>query len=188
MSGGILLNFRPRWLVAHILATLWAGQAQAQVPNEEARLEFFEKKVRPVLVANCYNCHSATTNSKGGLRVDDRGGLLMGGGRGPALVPGAPDKSLLIQAVRHTHDQVKMPPKQPLSETEITDLAQWIKDGATWPRATAPITSAKTKAKYDKLRHEHWAWQPVRATAPPPVKDTAWPRGDVDRFLLARLE
>src|SRR5262245_42154295 len=127
-SGGILLNFQLRWLAAHsAFAILWAAPTQAQTTSEEARLEFFEKKVRPVLVANCYNCHSATTNSKGGLRVDDRGGLLAGGGRGPALVPGAPDKSLLLQAVRHTHDQVKMPPKQPLTEAEIADLAQWIK-------------------------------------------------------------
>src|SRR5277367_3765451 len=78
-------------------------------PTDEAALDFFEKKVRPVLVNNCYNCHSANTNSKGGLRVDDRNGLLHGGKRGPAVIPGQPDKSLLIQAVQHTHKKLKMP-------------------------------------------------------------------------------
>src|SRR4051794_1270461 len=77
-----------------------SGQSAAR--DEEARIEFFEKKVRPLLVSNCYNCHSANTNSRGGLRVDDRNGLLNGGGRGPAVVPGQPEKSLLLRAVRHT--------------------------------------------------------------------------------------
>src|SRR5258706_6346632 len=85
-------------------------------------IEFFEKKVRPVLVNNCYNCHSANTNSKGGLRVDDRNGLLNGGGRGPAVVPGQPEKSLLLKAVLHTDAKVKMPPEKHLSAEQIADL------------------------------------------------------------------
>src|SRR5882762_7736822 len=96
------------------------GAVSGQTPPTEAvRLEFFEKKVRPVLVNNCYNCHSANTNSKGGLRVDDRNGLVVGGGRGPAIVPGHPDKSLLIRAIRHEHPDVKMPPKKHLTDEEI---------------------------------------------------------------------
>src|SRR4051812_29708428 len=76
--------------------------AQPTQGHDAKALEFFEKRIRPLLVNNCYNCHSANTNSKGGLRVDDRNGLLTGGGRGPALVPGQPGKSLLLQAVRHS--------------------------------------------------------------------------------------
>src|SRR6516225_6317380 len=83
--------------------------------NDDAkRVEFFEKKIRPLLANNCYNCHSANTNSQGGLRVDDRNGLLQGGGRGPAVVPGNPEKSLLLRAVAHTHPKLKMPPKKQL--------------------------------------------------------------------------
>src|SRR5207249_3221015 len=77
--------------------------AQPSPREEEALLDFFEKKIRPVLIDNCFNCHSANTNSKGGLRVDDRNGLTVGGGRGAAIVPGHPEKSLLMQVVRHTH-------------------------------------------------------------------------------------
>src|ERR1700675_3363261 len=96
---------------------LW-GQATR---DEAAQLEFFERKIRPVLINNCYNCHSANTNSKGGLRVDDRNGLLTGGGRGPAIIVGNPDKSLLIQAVKHAHAAVKMPPMKHIADDEIAD-------------------------------------------------------------------
>src|ERR1700676_4161699 len=105
------MAFSPRLLVVFAIALGVAVPAvlgQTAPRNDAALLDFFEKKVRPVLVNNCYNCHSANTNSKGGLRVDDRNGLLVGGGRGPAIVPGQPEKSLLMQAVRHTHAKVRM--------------------------------------------------------------------------------
>src|SRR5262249_2540402 len=86
-----------------VLVALVAPNA-VRAADDAARVEFFEKKIRPVLVANCYTCHSANTNAKGGLRVDDRGGLVQGGNSGPAVVPGQPEKSLLIQAVRHAGD------------------------------------------------------------------------------------
>src|SRR5205085_1885229 len=104
---------------------------------DEAALTFFERKIRPLLVDNCFNCHSANTNSKGGLRVDDRNGLVQGGGRGPAVVPGHPEASLLLQAVQQTGD-VKMPPKTRLNAEQIADLTKWIKDGAAWPKAKVP--------------------------------------------------
>lgn len=156
--------------------------------NDEARLEFFEKKVRPLLASNCYNCHSANTNSQGGLRVDDRNGLVFGGNRGPAVIPGQPEKSLLIQAVRHTHPQVKMPPKKHLSEEQIADLARWIKDGAGWPKPMVPASIGRHNAAYEKLRKQHWAWQPLRQIKLPHVAGSSWPRGDVDRFILAGLD
>ncbi|MFO0967820.1 MAG: DUF1549 domain-containing protein [Gemmataceae bacterium] len=156
--------------------------------DEEARLDFFERKIRPLLAHNCYNCHSADTNSRGGLRVDDRNGLVLGGDRGPAVVPGHPEKSLLIQAVRQTHAVLKMPPKKRLAETDIADLERWIKDGATWPRADLPASVGRYKEKYAKLRKEHWAWQPVRDPKVPTVTDAAWPRDSIDRFVLATLE
>lgn len=154
--------------------------------DDPARVEFFEKRVRPVLVQNCYTCHSASTNAKGGLRVDDRNGLLRGGSSGPAVVPGEPEKSLLIQAVNHTGDVTSMPPKKHLSAEETADLVRWIREGAAWPRAEVAVS--KPNPRYDQLRREHWAWQPLRESTPPVVRDAAWPRGDVDRFVLARLE
>jgi hypothetical protein len=153
-----------------------------------ARLDFFEKKIRPLLVDNCYNCHSANTNSRGGLRVDDRAGLVHGGGRGPAVVPGNPEKSLLIQAVRQTHAQVKMPPKKRLTDQQIADLTQWIKDGALWPQPRLPSSVRKPNPEYPRLRQQHWAWQPLRAPKTPAVRDAAWPRDDIDQFILAALE
>ncbi|HYT92791.1 MAG TPA: PSD1 and planctomycete cytochrome C domain-containing protein, partial [Gemmataceae bacterium] len=181
-----------RLVVACSFAALAAtpGMVLAQTtPRDEAALvEFFEKKVRPVLVNNCYNCHSANTNSRGGLRVDDRNGMIHGGGRGPAVVPGQPDKSLLLQAVRHTHKDVQMPPKKQLSAAEIADLSNWIKDGAAWPKVELPASISKPSAKYERLRKEHWAWQPLRAAKVPAVKDASWARGDLDRFILSKLE
>jgi hypothetical protein len=183
---------RPRLVVAFTFALLSGGatavSAQTAARDKAALVEFFEKRVRPILANNCYNCHSATTNSKGGLRVDDRNGLIQGGGRGPAIIPGDPDKSLLLQAVRHTHKKLQMPPEGELSSEQITDLTQWIQDGAAWPKVVVPASIGKANAKYDKLRKNHWAWQPLMEANPPQVRAAAWARDDLDRFILARLE
>ncbi len=159
----------------------------AQRPSAAA-VEFFEKNVRPVLVGNCYTCHSADTNSKGGLRVDDRNGLLNGGNSGPAVVPGKPEESLLIRAVLHTDEEVKMPPKKKLAADQIAHLTQWIKDGAAWPVVDMAALKVKPDARYEKLRKEHWAWQPIKTTPAPTVRNESWPRGEIDRYVLATLE
>jgi hypothetical protein len=162
--------------------------SQTTPPNQDALIEFFEKKIRPVLANNCNNCHSANTKAASGLRVDDRNGLLKGGNRGPAVVPGSPETSLLIQAVRKTHPKVKMPPQHELTQQEIADLTTWIKDGAAWPALVIPDSITRPSAKYERLRKEHWAWQPLAEAKAPPVKNPAWARDDIDRFVLARLE
>ena len=167
-----------------VATTLFARAAQA---DETAGIEFFEKRVRPVLANNCFNCHSAFNNSMGGLRVDDRNGLIQGGGRGPAVVPGDPEKSRLIQAIRQTGD-LKMPPKKKLSDEEIADLTIWVADGAAWPEPKLPASIGKSAAEYEQLRKEHWAWQPLKRAQVPQVRDASWPRDDLDRFILARLE
>jgi hypothetical protein len=151
-------------------------------------IAFFEKKVRPLLVNNCNNCHSANTNAKGGLRVDDRNGLIQGGNRGPAIVPGDPENSLLIQAVLQNDEDLKMPPKKRLAAEDVAILAKWIKDGAAWTEVDAAAVASRPSALYDKLRREHWAWQRLKVTRPPSVHDASWPRSDVDRFVLAKLE
>ncbi len=162
--------------------------ARAALADDNPAVDFFEKKVRPVLANNCYNCHSAFNNSQSGLRVDDRNGLLQGGKRGPAVIPGDPEKSRLIQAVRQTNDNLKMPPKTKLSDEEIADLTKWIADGAPWPEVKLPASIGKSAAEYEKLRKEHWAWQPLRPAPVPIVRDAAWGRDDLDKFILARLD
>ncbi|MBC7854557.1 MAG: PSD1 domain-containing protein [Pirellulaceae bacterium] len=172
-----------------IVLGLWRQSSQAAEPNSEdaTNIEFFEKKIRPILVANCHTCHSAETNSKGGLRVDDRNGLISGGGRGSAVMPGDADKSLLIKAVSYA-DKLKMPPSNQLPEEQIADLKKWIADGAAWPKVEVPPDLGKHTADYENLKREHWAWQPLKDAKPPDVKDAAWARDDVDRFILAALE
>jgi hypothetical protein len=159
------------------------------VTNEPSAssVEFFEKKIRPLLVNNCYTCHSAETNSKGGLRVDDRNGLITGGGRGSALTPGEPEKSLLIEAVKQVGD-LKMPPNKKLSEEEIADLTKWVKEGSVWPQEALPGDLGKSGEEYKKLKREHWAWQPLTNPKVPETRNKDWPRDDIDRFILASLE
>ncbi len=161
---------------------------------DEQQVKFFESKVRPVLVQHCYSCHSAKAEKlKGGLLLDSREGVLKGGDSGPAIVAGQPEKSRLVQAVRQVDKDLAMPPKSKLSDAVIADLSAWVKMGAPWPKETPPAAGAaaggtKTTADYDRLRKEHWAWQPLRKPEPPAVKDAAWPADDLDRFILARLE
>jgi cytochrome c553 len=161
--------------------------AHAAARDDSARVEYFEKKVRPLLVTNCYTCHSADTNSRGGLRVDDRNGLLVGGGRGPAIIPGKPDESLLIRAVSYT-GKLKMPPERRLSDDEVAILKRWIRHGAAWTKFESLPSQVHVAADYARLRKEHWAWQPLRGPRIPTVGDRAWPHDAIDRFLLARME
>jgi cytochrome c553 len=182
----------PRFVALLVLAVAVAAPVaragQPEAPSRAAAVEFFEKKVRPILAGYCYNCHSATNNSQGGLRVDDRNGLLQGGVGGPAVVPGHPEKGLLLRSVRYIDPNLKMPPNVRLSPEQIADLTRWIKDGAAWPEVRPPRGFGKYSAKYEKLRKEHWAWQPLREAKTPPVIDASWPRTSVDRFVLAGLE
>src|SRR5665213_171244 len=170
-------------------ATPFASRAaQASTSSQAASLELFEKKIRPLFVENCYECHSANTNAKSGLRVDDLRGLLDGGDHGPAIVPGHPENSLLIKAVSYTDEKRRMPPKKQLSAEQVADLTRWIEDGAAWPKDPIVITLNKSNPGYDALRKKHWAWQPLRHVSPPAVMDQSWARDDIDRFILAKLE
>jgi len=148
------------------------------------QLQFFENKIRPVLSQNCYKCHSLNSEKvKGGLLLDSREATLRGGDNGPAVVPGHPDKSLLIQAVRYTDADLQMPPKgEKLSEQQIADLEDWVKMGAPDPRgATAAQKSWVNPSQ------KHWAWQPLTKPAVPEVKNSGWGKTPVDNFILAKL-
>jgi hypothetical protein len=159
------------------------------------QLEFFEKKIRPVLVEHCYDCHSEEKGkSKGELTLDSRDGIRAGGDRGPAVVPGKPDESILINAIRQV-GQLRMPPDSRggmLPDEVIGDFEKWVKDGAADPRDSSKIVDARP-AKPEKVydwdkERQYWAFQKPKAGAPPEVLDESWPKTDVDRFVLAKLE
>jgi cytochrome c553 len=143
---------------------------------------FFELKVRPVLATECLSCHGGKKTS-GGLSVATREALIKGGDRGPAIVVGDPDRSLLIQAIRKSHDEVRMPPEKRLSEQTVADVARWIAQGASWP-STRPGPGPDATAAVAPPA-PHWAFEKVRAPMPPP-DPTGWSAGPIDRFIAAR--
>ncbi len=150
-----------------------------------AEQQFFEKQVRPLLIKHCYQCHSSQAKVlKGSLRLDSRAGWMKGGDSGPAVVPGAPDESLLIEAIRY--ESLEMPPRGRLPEAEIAVLERWVKMGAPDPR-TDPAPTSTSRADLDAGR-SHWAFRPIAEPPVPWVKDDTWPQTDVDRFILTRLE
>ena len=147
--------------------------------------EFFEKRIRPLLLEHCQECHCAD-KQKGNLRLDHKAGWLTGGDSGPALVPGKAADSLLWKAVSYTDRDLKMPPKKKLSAAQLADLQTWIEGGAPDPRDTPP--GAEKQGRQPKADASFWSFQPPVAKPPPPVKNTAWPVNDIDRFILAKLE
>ena len=164
------------------------GTAPAEKSIDPVALELFEKKIRPLLVNRCHECHS-DAKQQGSLRLDSRAAMLAGGDQGPVVVPGDPAGSLLIEAVGYGNEDLQMPPKSKLPAEDVAALTEWINLGAPWPGGDAP-SAAKTKPPFDlvKRRADHWAWRPIQAVTPPAVTDTAWPRGPIDRFILAKLE
>ncbi|VTT97652.1 cytochrome c : Uncharacterized protein OS=Singulisphaera acidiphila (strain ATCC BAA-1392 / DSM 18658 / VKM B-2454 / MOB10) GN=Sinac_1210 PE=4 SV=1: PSCyt1: PSCyt2: PSD1 [Gemmataceae bacterium] len=170
--------------VAFPLLALAAFAAPATA-DEPVNNEFFEKKVRPVLAAHCVDCHGPKKD-KGGLRLDTRANFAKGGDTGPAVVAGDPDKSLLVRVVRYT-DDIKMPPKRKLDDADIATLTAWVKGGAPWPDDGG--AGAKVEAFDVQARAKaHWSFRPITRPAAPDVRDKPAARGDIDRFLLAKLD
>jgi hypothetical protein len=166
-------------IVLAVVECAWPG-THAQAADEPSAAEFFETAVRPILVDVCGRCHGQQ-KQRGGLRVDSRDAILAGGENGPAISIRQPDKSRLIEAVRRKGD-LKMPPDTPLTERQIAALTRWVELGAPWP------ANAKATTSNGSQETRHWAFQPVRDPKPPIVRDAAWARTPVDRFILARLE
>ncbi len=150
-------------------------------------IDFFEKKVRPLLAERCLDCHSAEKKVKGGLRLDTREGWATGGDSGAAIVPGDPDKSLFITAIRYTDRDLQMPEKKKLPAAEIAVLEEWVKMGAPDPRDGGAAVKKQTGLTIEEGK-KFWSYQPVSRPAVPAVQDTAWPRTELDRFILARIE
>jgi len=174
-------------LPAIILPLLGAKDALPVISTADR--QFFETKVQPVLAEQCYKCHSHQADRiKGKLMLDSREAVLLGGNTGPAVVPGKPDDSLLIQAVRYSDPDLQMPPPDHggmLSAAQIADLTEWVRRGAPDPRVPAMTASGKT---YGGAGKSHWAFQTVTKPAVPAVADNSWCRSPVDHFILAQLE
>ena len=152
--------------------------------------DYFEQNIRPVLATRCYSCHSAKLKvAQGELYADSKQGLLRGGKSGvPAVVPGKPDESLLIKAIKGEHKDLKMPPGKPLSPEQVQAFVEWIAMGAPDPR-TGSTAVVVEKAAYDwAAEKKHWAYQPVKDPALPSVKEPEWNHTAVDRFIKAKLD
>jgi hypothetical protein len=148
--------------------------------------DFFESKIRPVLVANCYECHSAQAakrgKQKGGLLLDTKDGIRTGGDTGPAVVPGNVSESLLLNALRQ--EDLEMPPKGKLSDEIIADFSRWIEMGAVDPRERSATPLKSTTADSS----DHWAFKAPQKPSLPIVTDSKWGRSELDRFILHQLE
>jgi hypothetical protein len=172
------------------------GKAGGPVKPDPADVEFFEKKVRPILSARCHGCHGAD-KQKGGLRLDARATVLAGGSTGPAVVPGNPKESLLVDAINYG-ETYQMPPKSKLPPEEIATLTEWVARGVPWgvaaPTSSAPspgtpkVPGTLSKAEFE-ARARYWSFQPLNEALPPAVSPahSGWVRNPIDRFILAAL-
>ncbi len=182
--------YRPLPLLALIVGTVAIGLAVAAEESVVGpkEFEFFEAHVRPLLVKNCYQCHSKS-DAKGGLVLDTREGIRKGGDSGAAIVPHDPDKSRLIEAVRYTNPDLQMPPKNRLSAVEIETLEKWVAMGAPDPRNDVEADSgpAPTGMSIEAGR-EFWSFRPISSPEVPYVQQQEWVQNPIDAFVLAKLE
>ncbi|MHC4879922.1 MAG: DUF1553 domain-containing protein [Planctomycetota bacterium] len=181
---------RVRWLLSLSLLTLTTHLPALRAEDAE-RAQFFESSVRPVLEEHCIDCHSAE-NAESELAVDSLTGLLRGGLRGPAVVAGRPEESLLIRVIRHG-ELLKMPPKSKLAAHDVTALAKWITDGAFWPNADpVPLdTNSETDplaVEFTNQQRAFWSFQQPVDPGVPEVQDEQWGTSPIDAFVLGRLE
>lgn len=167
------------WILM-ICGSMAISVAQEESPSPTAeQVKFFENKIRPILFENCFGCHGEKKQFAG-LRLDSRDFLLKGGDLGPSIVPGKPDESLLIKAVRHTDESLQMPQEGKLTDEQITDLVRWVEMGAPFPEASKSTTAVRNP--------KHWSFQPPTDHPLPAITNTAWPRNEIDHFILSRLE
>lgn len=176
----------PVKLTALALTSLFATATFSIAADDDAQREankFFETDVRPLLSKHCFECHGEK-KQKGGLRVDDIGYLKTGGDTGPALIPGDPEKSPMIEAVRYKNKDFQMPPKEQLSEAQVATLEKWIKLGAPWPQSGANKVVV-TEGGFTEDQRNFWCFRPLAKVSPPQVAG-AWVRSDIDRFIAQK--
>lgn len=179
-------------LVVWPAAILICSLSMAAPNRDDAGTEFFERRIRPILVKHCYECHSEQAQEQqGGLLLDRRSGWLQGGDTGKAVVPGQPDGSLLVKAVRYVDADLQMPPDNRLSADEVALLEKWVRLGAPGGRTDLGDTDFSRLGDQDHLKAaaaDHWAFQPVTRPDPPDVPDAAWNRHPIDRFVFDALK
>ena len=153
-----------------------------------AQLEHFETKIRPLLAKRCFECHGPDAKeAEGGLRITSRGALLKGGDTGPAIVPGKPDESILIDAINYG-EVYEMPPDSKMPADEIALLTEWVKQKAPWPKVNDAHLNETKSFDLDDRKKSHWAWTKPGQVKTPPVKNKSWPRDGMDFFILAENE
>lgn len=182
------MNARHRHLPVPVLAlAMFLGFLRAQAATDAAGIEFFEKRIRPVLVEKCYPCHSESAGKrKGGLLLDSREAIHQGGDHGAILTPGDPATSPVLDALRWKDKDLRMPPKEQLPADVVADFEEWIRRGAPDPReGTVPTLHRPPDVASGR---SFWSFQVPAAPPVPKVNDPAWPRTDIDRFILASLE
>ena len=168
-----------------------AAQSRTRGETKSPSLDqevFFRDKVLPLLESRCFECHGDDGEVEGELRLTSRKAMLTGGESGPVILPSDPEKSLLIQAVRY--ESFQMPPRNKMPDAEIEILVQWIKDGAVWPADMEKSTAAVGKSEFPLQERiaSHWAWKKIVRPEVPKVKNTEWSDGEIDQFLLSKLE
>jgi hypothetical protein len=175
------------WIAASASLCVVSTRADEPKPGGTApaaeAVEFFEARIRPILVERCVKCHGPRKQSSG-LRLDSRAAALKGGDTGPAVVPAKPEESLIVQAVSYRHDELKMPPNGKLADADVQFLTRWVALGAPWPADSARNAAMSPSA----AAPGHWAFQPLRAVPPPRVKDRGWGSLPIDAFIMTRLE
>ena len=167
----------------------WSLPSNAQESFTPEQLDFFENRIRPILVEHCYECHSADSKSiQAKLRLDGREFAIQGGDSGGALVPGKPHESLLVAAV--SWKGIEMPPDRRLKDEQIADIIRWVEMGAPWPGDSSAGNPSNKSSEYDwlKWRSEHWAFQPISTPEPPSLSDTSWCKSPIDNFVLRDLD
>ena len=169
------------WVAACLIAIGWPSSSFSQ-ETDPGKLEFFERHIRPRLVEHCYECHSAATETSGGLALDSRESLLKGGDSGSSIHVNDPDRSLLMQAIEYRDPKLQMPPSGKLSDAQIESLRTWIAEGAVDPRDSIPESVDNTPSKLLSVDRalEPWAYRPLKRVVPPFTPHATHP---IDAFL-----
>ena len=171
------------------LAVVLLSIASARAEDSPELEQFFEAKVRPLLIKHCVECHGPKEQS-GELRLDLQTAATKGGSSGPAFAAGETEKSLIVRAVQYKESDLKMPPDGKISDEEIAIVVEWVRTGAFWPKdkdGTAAM-SLPPAQRIDEIRASHWAYRPLGEHQPPIVNETAWPRQPLDHFILSKQE
>ncbi len=166
-----------------LLLSLFTGESLGEGFTTQ-QLDFFERRIRPLLIESCQECHGAQ-QAEGGLRLDSRAAIVGGGDRGASIVPGKPDRSLLLRAVSYGDEDLAMPPDGKLQPEQVADLRQWIRMGAPWSQEQA---SPQNRNGNTAGSANHWAFQRIEKPPLPTVRDAKWINNEIDLFVLAKLE